>query len=284
MSDAFEKAEQTPWLAGQRVRLYNPTVAVLSLLVPTLAAVPVVLEDPLRLWPIAFLFLGVAVAGLVALGRRATRGLRLNNGAVALMMRGEDLGAANAFRAAVHGFFGRDIVGMSLSNLGVLALRALDLPSAIALQRAAIAAGRGFRFRSQPSLATDLARVQLAFALAANGQGADLDEAAALACATEEAASPLAMALAVRARAMIAAKRGRFDEVLAIFDGDRALLRNVLPLNDAVLVDALESYALGRLGSTYRGGARAPHPVLADEPARAYVKRTMPAAESVLVS
>lgn len=280
---AFDDAAKTPWLAGDRVRLYNPTLAVLSLLVPTLAAIPLVLGDPERLWPVAMLLLLVAVGGLVALGRRATRGVRLNNGAVALMTRGEDLGAASTFRAVARGWFGRDVVGMSLHNLGVLALRSLDVTSAVALQRAAVAAGRGFRFRWQPSLPTDLARAQLAFALGAAGTDEDLREADAVLAAGKDATGAQPIAFAVRARALVAARRGKHEEVVAILDEERALLRNLLPLNDAVLCEAMESWALGKLGGVYRGASRAQHPVLADDAARAYVKRVLPEAETVLV-
>jgi len=282
MRQAFAEAERTPWLQGQRIRRYNPTLALLALLVVAMAALPVVLEDPERLWPIAMLLAATALGGLVLLGRRTIRGVRLNNGAVALMTRGEDLGASNAFRLVVRGSFGRDVVGMSLHNLGVLALRSLDLPSAIALHRAAIAAGDGFRFRWQPNLPADLARAQLAFVLAASGE--DLEGARAALTAAKQATSPLAIAFTVRAQAMLAARQGKFDEVVDILDGERALLRNVLPLNDAVLCEALGSYALVRLGNTYRGAARASHPVVADDLARAYVRRMLPEAETVLVS
>jgi hypothetical protein len=278
------EAERTPWIGNARIRRYNPTLALLLLLVPTLAAVPVVLEDVGRLFPVAVLLLLVALVGLVVISRRAVRGVRLNNGGVALMTRGEDLGAANTFRAVVRGFYGRDIVGTSLHNLGVLALRSLDVPSAIALHRAAIAVGGGFRFKWQPNVPTELARSQLAFVLAAAGGDEALREADATLEAGREAISPLPIAFAVRARAMIAARRGKFDEVVDILDAERALLRNVLPLNDAVLCEALESYALLRLGNTYRGASRASSPVLADDAARAYVRRVLPEAEGVLVS
>ena len=282
MSQVWKDAEQTPWLRGERVRRYNPTLALLALLIPAGAAVPIAIGDPERLWPIAMLLLAWAFLGLVVLVRRSVRGVRINNGAVALMTRGEDLGASNAFRAVVRGSFGRDIVSMSLHNLGVLALRSLDLPSAIALQRAAIAASGGFRFRWQPNLPGDLARAQLAFALAASGER--LEEAGAVLDAARQAPSPLAIAFAARARAMLAARRGRFEQVMEVLDGERALLRNVLPLNDAVLCEALASYALTRLDNTYRGAARASQPVLADDLARAYVRRMLPEAETVLVS
>jgi hypothetical protein len=278
----FADAERTAWLEGRRVSAYNPTLALLALLVVTVAAIPVVLADTLRLWPIALLLLGAGFGGVIALRRRTVRGVRLNNGGVALMMRGEDLGATTSFRAVVRGFHGRDVVGMSLHNLGVLALRALDLPSAIALQRAAVAVGRGFRFR--PSIPTELARVQLAFVLAAGGRDDELAEADAMLEASKDALTPQAIAFVARARAMLAARRGRWADVVDALDAERALLRNVLPLNDAVLCEAMESWALGRLGESYRGAARVAHRVLADEAARAYVKRLLPAAESVLVS
>ena len=282
MSRVRQEAERTPWLHGERVRRYNPTLALLALLVPAVAAVPVALVDPERSWPIAMLLVASVFAGLMVLVRRTVRGVRLNNGAVALMTRGEDLGAANGFRAVVRGFFGRDIVGMSLYNLGVLALRSLDLPSSIALHRAAIAASGGFRFRWQPNLPGDLSRAQLAFVLAASGT--DLEEARAALDAARQATAPLAIAFAVRARAMLAVRRGRFEEAIDVLDGERALLRNVLPLNDAVLCEALAAYAVARLGNTYRGAARASQPVLADDLARAYVRRILPEAETVLVS
>jgi hypothetical protein len=280
MTDAFAQAESTPWLSGKRIRAYNPTLALLALLVPPVAGIPVALVDPVRFWPIAFLGAMAAFFGLIVLGRWSTRGVRVNNGAVALMTRGEDLGASNAFRVVVSGFHGRDVVGVSLHNLGVLALRALDTDSAIALLRAAIAVGGGFRFRWQPNIATDLARPQLAFALAAKNES--LDEADALLEAGKAATSPQAIAFAVRARALLAARRGRLEEAVAILDEERALLRNVLPLNDTVLCEAIMSYALLRQGDTYRGATRPHSAVLADAAARSYVRRIMPEAEVVL--
>jgi hypothetical protein len=276
---AYAEAERTKWLAGARIRAYNATALLLVLVGAMLAALPLALVDPARLaLPGLALFVFGFGGGLV-LRFRAIRALRVNNGAVALMTRGEDAAASSAFRVAASGYFGRDVVSMSLHNLGVLALRSLDLPSAAALQRAAVAAAAGFRFPWQPSYAADFARAQLAFVLAATDASA-LDEATSLLRGTKPLAAPLAIAFAVRARALIAARREDFDETAAILDEERALLRNVLPLNDAVLCEALHSYALTRLADP----ARPPQPVLADDVARAYVKHIFPAAESVLVA
>jgi hypothetical protein len=278
-------AEATTWLRDARIRAYNPTLALVLLLVPPLAVIPIAFLDAERFWPFAFAAALTTFFALLGLGRRATRGVRLNNDGVAMMTRGEEVGAAQSFREAIIGLYGRDVVGMSLQNLGVLALRALDVPSAIVLERAAIAAGRGFRFRWQPSLPTELARIQLAFMLAAtNEQKESLDEAAALLEAAKATTMPMAIAFAARAHAVLALRRGELEAAIGILDEERALLRNVLPLNDGVLCEAMISFALLRSNDTYRGASRSHSAVLADEQARLYVRRLLPEAEAVLVS
>ena len=284
MNRAFREAEKTPWLAGKRIRAYDATLASLALLAAMIVALPLGLLDPqaFALPGLGLFVLGFA--GALLLRVRSLGGLRLNNGGVAMMTRGEDVAAAASFRGAATAVYGRDVVAMSLHNLGVLALRSLDLPSAIALQRAARAAGRGFRLPWQPSYAAEFAGAQLAFALAATGGEAELDESAALVEAEKPPSSPLAIAFAARARALLLARRGRFEETIEVLDQERALLRNVLPLNDAVLSEALLSYALLRLDDAYRGAPREHSPVLADDQARAYVKRIFPECEAVLVA
>ena len=284
MSRAFREAEKTPWIGGKRIRAYDAGLTSLGLLVAMIVALPLGLFDPQAFALPALALFVLGFAGALLLRVRALKGLRLNNGGVAQMTRGEDVAASTAFRAAATSIYGRDVVAMSLHNLGVLALRSLDLPSAVALQRAARAAGRGFRLPWQPSYAAEFAGAQLAFALAASGGDAELDEAAALVDADKPPSAPLAIAFAARARALLLARRGRFEETVDVLDGERALLRNVLPLNDAVLCEALLSYALLRLDDALRGAPRAHSPVLADDPARAYVKLIFPACEAVLVA
>jgi len=281
MNDAMAAAERTPWLASTRVRRYNPLLALSLLFIPAIAALPMTIVDSEHLWPIAMLLVVLAFAGLVLVGRRAMRGTRINNDAVALMIRGDDVAASAAFKEVVSGFFGRDIVAMSLHNLGVLALRSIDLPSAIALFRASLAAGAGFRFRWQPNVVAQLSHASLAFVLAAGSEA--FDEAAGE-LEKEEMTSPLAIAFAARARAMIAARRAELERVVDVLDAERALLRNVLPLNDAVLCEAMLSHALSRLGGSYRGAPRASQPVVADDSARSYVRGLLPEAEAALVS
>jgi hypothetical protein len=293
MRPTLRAAEQTPWLNGARIRAYNPTLALVFLVAMLVFGFLFVLEDIERFWPLAY---AEAVGGFLALfvlGRWGIRAMRINNGAVALMTRGEELAAAGAFRAVVCGFYGRDVVGMSLHNLGVLALRKLDLSSAITLHRAALVVLSGFRFRWQTSIAQELARSQLAFVLAvaqADGPAeggtsqAQLDEAGALLDATKASAIPQVIAYATRARAMVALRRGKLEDVVATLDEERALLRNLLPLNDAVLSEAMTSYALMRLGDAYRGAARPHASVLADDQARAYVRRIAPELDVVLAS
>ena len=278
--NAFAAAERTPWLAGARIRSYNPAVAALVLVVAMISALPLGLADPEHLALPGFGLFVFGFGGALVLRFRAIRALRINNGAVALMTRGEETAAASAFRAAASSRFGRDVVAMSLHNLGVLALRSLDLEGAALLQRAAIAAGEGFRLPWVPSYAADFARAQLAFVLAATGSGAEIDEAASLLERTKPPDAPLAVAFSARARALLATRRDDFERTVAVLDEERALLRNVLPLNDAVLCEALHAYALSRLADASRPFS----PVLADDQARAYVRRILPDAESVLVS
>ena len=278
MSRAYAEAERTPWLGGARIRAYDALALVLFFLVAMITALPLGLAAPESFVLPAIALFVFGFAGALVLRRRALRSLRLNNGGVALMVRGEDAAAAAEFRRATSGRFARDVVAMSLHNLGVLALRALDLPSAVALQRAALAASNSLRFPWQPNFGGELARTQLAFALAACGQARDLDEASALVEGegSTPLVSPLAIAFAARARALVASRRDRFEAAVRILDEEHALLRNVLPLNDSVLCDALLAHALARLGR--------PHsPVLADDAARAYVTRIFPAAAEVLV-
>lgn len=283
--NARAEAERTPWLGGKRIRAYNPTIVSIVLLVVMISALPLALVDPMQLGVPSGVLFFASFAGALVLRFRALRALRLNNGAVGLMTRGEDAPAVTTLQAAVSGGFGRDVVAMSLHNLGVIALRSLDVEGAIALQRAAVDVDRGFRFRWQPKVATEYARAQLAFALAASGRGANaLDEAAVLLELGARDTTPLAIAFSARARALVAACRERFDETIDVLDEERALLRNVLPLNDAVLCEALLACALERLGDVHRGVARAHSPVLADDQARAYVARVFPAAAHVLVS
>jgi hypothetical protein len=271
-----------------KLRGYNATLVLLAIVgVTTAIACAAVVAFGLagRFELVVFALLGWAVTCLVAawaLGGKRREGVRLNNDAVVLITRGDIEGASAKLRTAVSGIFPRDVVAMSLFNQGVVAVRTRDLETAKARFRESVAMSSGFRLTRAPSLYEGLARAQLAFACAVTGE---LDEAAACLGHLEGPgrASPLALAFAARARATVALKRGQFEDVVAILDGERALLRNALTQNDAVLSEAMRTYALSRLGDAYRAAARTTAPIYADDLARAYVRSMLPEVEPVLV-
>lgn len=282
---AFREAERTSQAGNVAIRRFNPTLLVLAFtgIVTTFAALVVFAMATARRADLAiFALLGWAILHLLFVwtyAARQRRGVRLNNNAVAMLGGGDDMHAVASLRSAIGDLYPRDIVGMSLYNLGIVAMRALDSTSAKKLFRASVAAATGFRMKGSADLYSGLARAQLAFALAITGE---LDEAEGY--ALEPGASALAVAFSARARAAIALRRARFEEVVAILDAERALLRNALALQDAILAEAMRAYALSRLGNTYRGVATMHAPIYADDLARAYVRSMLPEVEPVLVT
>jgi hypothetical protein len=281
---AFREASATPQAGGVVIRRFNPTLAlfVVTIVSTALTVLFVAAMASAGRVELAFLaLLGWAIVHLIyvwAVSARQRGGVRLNNEAVAMLGAGDDMHAVASLRAAVADFYPREIVAMSLYNLGIVAMRERDAASAAKLFRASVAASTGFRI-SRADLYAGLARAQLAFVLAVQGE---LDEAESV--ASDPGESALAVAFGTRARAAIALKRGRFEEVLTILDGERALLRNALALQDAILAEAMRAYALSRLGSSYRGVAHASAPIYADDLARAYVRAMLPETEPMLVS
>ncbi len=281
---AFRDATATPQAGGIVIHRFNPTLAlfVLTIGATTITALAVALMASAgRVAFAGFALLAWAIVHLLYIwivSARQRRGVRLNNNAVAMLGAGDDLHAVASLRSAIGDFYPRDIVAMSLYNLGIVATRERDVPSATKLFRASVAASTGPRI-SRADLYAGLSRAQLAFTLAITGE---LDEAESI--ASDPGASALAVAFGARARAAIALKRGRFEEVVTILDGERALLRNALSLQDAILAEAMRAYALSRLGSSYRGVAHASAPIYADDLARAYVRSMLPETEPMLVS
>ena len=270
-----------------RLRGYNATIVwLVSMGTVTAIACVAVFAFGLLARPelVVLALLAWAIANLVAvwiLGGNHREGVRLNNDAVVLITRG-DLERANAkLHAAVTGVFPRDVVAMAHFNEGVVAVRGGDLEAAKARLRESVAMSGGFRLTRAPGLYEGLSRAQLAFACAVTGE---IEEAEACLAKLEAPgrASPLAVAFATRARATVALKRGKFEDVVAILDGERALLRNALAQNDAVLSEAMRAYALSRLGDAYRAAARTTAPIYADDLARAYVRSMLPEIEPVL--
>jgi tetratricopeptide (TPR) repeat protein len=234
---------------------------------------------------VVFVLLAWAIANLVALwifGGNQRKGVRLNNDAVVLITIGDTERARDKLRAAVSGVFPRDVAAMALFNLGIIAMRERDLDSAKKLLRESVDTSSGFRLARATALYEGLSRAQLAFTQAVTGE---LDAAdATLAHQGAPRPSPLGVAFATRARAALALKRGRFDDVVSLLDGERPLLRNALSLQDAILAEAMRAYALSRLGDGYRAAARATAPIYADDLARAYVRSMLPETEPMLVS
>ncbi len=271
-----------------RVSRFNPTAIWLSVLTVSTAIVGafvVIGGMSSRLELCVLALLAWAVANLVViwtLGGRHRVGVRLNNDAVALISRGDDEAARLKLHAAVKGFFPRDVVTMSLYNLGILALREQNIADAIPRFREAVAAASGVRLRHAPDLYSGLARAQLAFALAVTGEIAEAERVAVE--MTARRVSPLALAFGTRARATIALRKGLFEEVIQILDDERALLRNALSLHDAVLCEAMRAYAISRASYTYRKASHTSAPIYADDLARAYVRSMLPETEPMLVS
>ncbi len=271
-----------------RIRRYNPTAIWLGIVLVTTGLASVllfVLGLASKPELVIVMLLGWAIANLVALwtfGDRQRKGVRLNNDAVALICSGDTERAKEKLHAAIGGLHSRDVVTMALYNLGIIAVRAGDVASAKEAFRASVAAASGLRFKSTPDLYSGLSRAQLAFTLAISGE---LDGAeACVAGIDERTTSPLGIAFGARARAALALRRGRFEEVVALLDAERTLLRNALSLHDAILAEAMRAYALSRLGDAYRAAARATAPIYADDLARAYVRSMLPETEPMLVS
>jgi hypothetical protein len=285
---SFVEAESTPQAGGVRIRRYNPTALWLGLVATTTAAMGaavVLLGAATRVELAIVALLAWAVSNLSMVwifAGHQRKGVRANNGAVTLLTMGDEARATEMLRGAVSGFFPRDVVAMSLYNLGIVAIRARDTASAAKLFRASVDAASGIRFKSAPALYSGLSRAQLAFTLAVMGE---LDAADACIAQTDmTTVSPLAIAFGVRARATLALRRGRFEDVVAMLDAERALLRNALSLHDAILVEAMRAHALSRTANAYRAAAHASGPTYADDLARAYVRSMLPELEPMLVS
>jgi hypothetical protein len=205
-------------------------------------------------------------------------GTRLvNDGLIALHEQDVDR-ASSLFRAAASRWHFKPVVGVALYDLGVVAVRRGDFADAVALSRAALGMLRGARFSVHPQTYGDLARGNLAFALACAG---DVDEAdRVLREPTDPNALPGTTAVLVRARALVALRRERWSHALAALDGERRLLRNTVVGSDAALLGAFEALALGKLADPARPTA----PVQVDEEDRAYVLRVVPDAAPYLAT
>lgn len=279
-SPLLRAAEGTPFLANTRIRgLGGPSgVAVLVLVLLGGALGAVALQQPLA----AVALLVGCVTLFFVWFVRMTAAVRSNNDGVALLLRGDDVGAAAKFREVVGHWHSRDAVAMALHNLGIVALRARDVVSATALLRACLVAGKTFRFNSVPDTWSALAHAHLGFALAAQGQVQEADVELAWLRGATPSHLPMAIAYASRAHAMMAIRSERYAEAVALLDADKPLLRNVLTGSESVLAEAMLAYALTKLGGSYEGEARAPDPVYADEEARSFVRAYLPEAEGCL--
>ena len=279
-SPCLRAAEGTPFLLGTRIRgLGSPSgVAVLVLVFLGCALVAFVGQEPV-------VALTLLVGTVVLFGLwfvRLTSAVRSNNDGVALLLRGDEAGAAGKFREVVGQWHSPDAVAMALHNLGIVALRGRDVVSATAILRACLEAGKTFRFKNVPDTWSALAHAHLGFALAAQGQVNEADAELAWLRGVTPSHLPMAIAYASRAHAMMAIRSERYAEAVALLDADKPLLRNVLTGSESVLAEAMLAYALTKLGGVYEGETRTPDPVYADEESRSFVRAYLPEAEGCL--
>jgi tetratricopeptide (TPR) repeat protein len=275
-SVALRAAERTQSLAGRRVRYFSrwaPLGAGVGVFV--IAALAAVVAG----MPFAFplVLLGAIVPSLGA--RRAREAIAINNEGVRARGRGDFAEAERTFaRAAHHG--GTTLLAcIALQNLAALALARGAFDDAARLARAALAlAPRPRADRRSDHFARPLGT--LAIALACSGA---CDEAERL---LEEAGAPNARPRDamhyVPARALIALRRGRYEDVIALLDANRALLRNSLASDSTALIEAMEGLALGRLGGAYRGTPRRRTQLSYDDRTRAYVDTLVPGGAALL--
>lgn len=271
-------AEATSELGGTKIRtLGSGGGFVLVLLLGVVAIVGSMIARELAL---AYLFVFLVLGLFIVWYLRAVSAVRINNEGVAALLRGDDLRAAESFRRLVSHRTTRENAAMGLHNLGVVALRAGNAKSAVAIFRAAHAvSAAAFRLRRTPDAVTALVRAHLGFALAATGA---LDEAerelSQLGTGDGATHLPMALAYGARARAFVALKRDKAEDALEALEGERALLANVLTGNESMLAEAMLAVALARLGRP----DRPPGTVWVDEEAARFIFAYLPEAKEHL--
>ena len=126
-----------------------------------------------------------------------------------------------------------------------------------------------------------LASAQKAFALAADGR---LDEAdVELRAAAGPVAMPGTRAMAVRARAVVLAKRAQYKELLDLLASERAVVKRSLAYKDRMLLRALAAHARQGVASAVDGRARSGGvaPLHVDGDTRAWITRVFPPARAL---
>ena len=274
--EARRAAEATSELGGARIKTLGSTGGfVLVLILGVVAILGMMLARELALaYLVVFFVIGLFVVWYL----RAVSAVRINNEGVSALLRGDDRRAAERFRALVSHRTTRENAAMGLHNLGVVALRAGNAKSAVAIFRAAHAvSAAAFRLRRTPDAVTALVRAHLGFALAATG---DLDaaerELSLLGTGDGATHLPMALAYGARAKAFVALKRDKPEDAVA------ALFANVLTGNESMLAEAMLAVALARLGGTWRGEPRPPGTVWVDEEAARFIFAFLPEAKDHL--
>jgi tetratricopeptide (TPR) repeat protein len=274
---ALRAAAGTRALAGKEPRLLRVHLLVALALVPALGGIPAhaFLPDPLVL----VAFLAVSVGALVAILLWQRAAVKVHNDAYAAALAGDDDRAEQMFRALLARPTTEQLVAYALYHLATISGRRGDVDGAAALLRASVEVERTRFLRTTGSI-EQAAAAEHAVALTCAGK---LDDAeAALAPPSARGEFPYGVALMARSRALVALRRGKPEEAIAVLDAERALLRNALTANDDALVQAILAVALSRLGGAYRNAPRAQHPVEVDAEARAYVTRILPESEPLL--
>lgn len=214
---------------------------------------------------------------------------RQREGALAAL-RGEELLSAERFDEAVVYLQARLRRGLApfpafqaLSALGRCAEAKMDFADAAAIYTAAAGAvPRAFgALGTLHAQVVPIAHGRRAFALAADDR---LDEAEReLELALGPVALPAARPLAVRARALVLAKRARYKDLLDLLASERRVTKNGLPLRDRLLLRALGAHARRALAATVEGRQRsaAPAPLLVDPDLRPWIARVFPAAAAL---
>lgn len=191
---------------------------------------------------------------VVAIGRRLTRAVGLNNAAVAAIGREAWSEAAPAFARIATGNFPRGYAALALYNLAFTSLQMGLLDDAVALSAAAVELGPSLGGRGRAMLPLFVAFHALVRAAKGEHEAARalLDEVRGAECAAQVEASLALTGMYVDF------KQGRHEAVLAAAREQRAMLFDALTGFQAVLAEALESLAAQRVTGAYRASADGP--------------------------
>lgn len=249
----FDAAARTQALGGRRPAFIDGRLLVGLVAALALMAAVALSSGGADVLQAALGFLALTLC-LVAIGRRLTHAVGLNNAAVAAIGREAWSEAAPAFARIATGNFPRGYAALALYNLAFTSLQMGLLDDAVALSAAAVAVGRSLRGRSG-------AMLPLFVAFHAIVRAAKGDHAPAQALLEEvrgAQSSAQVEATVALARMYVDFKQGRHAEVLATARENRALLFDALTGFQAVLAEALEAIAAQRVTGAYRASADGP--------------------------